>query len=134
MYRYRTSVNGEMEPDEDGRWVRFEDHLVALAMKDAEIAQWKAEHAEMARRNALGERVRSYDAIVQQLVEKDTDLTSLWAKQRVLIEQLNEKVAAYEGGCLHDQLVAHAQKIEQLEQQNTALRGGVARTCTTMGR
>lgn len=50
------------------------------------------------------------------------------------IEQLNEKVAAYEGGCLHDQLVAHAQKIEQLEQQNTALRGGVARTCTTMGR
>mgnify|MGYP000882268650 CR=1 FL=1 len=80
MYRYRTSVNGEMEPDEDGRWVRFEDHLVALVMKDAEIAQWKAAHAEMARRNALGERVRSYDAIVQQLVEKDHRLDELMAR------------------------------------------------------
>lgn len=29
------------------------------------------------------------------------------------IEQLVEKVKAYEGGCLHDSLVAQAQKIEQ---------------------
>lgn len=43
-------------------------------------------------------------------------------EQRVLIEQLKEKVAAYEGGCLHDQLVDQAQKIEQLEHDSLWLK------------
>ena len=38
----------------------------------------------------------------------------LLAEQRATIEQLEAKVKAYEGGCLHDILVAQAQEIARL--------------------
>lgn len=77
MTRFDLEMDGEMEASDDGRWVRYHDHMDALAKKDREIAELKSEIHEWEITDLGSSQIANTEEIRRlrlQLDEKDTEL------------------------------------------------------------